>query len=404
MSTAYLNKSALLVGSSYSAAPLLFALKKRGLHVAVCGNQKDDPCHQYADASFYFDYSHKEELLDLVRRNSFDFLVPSCNDFAYLSCSWVAHNCRFSGYDDWDTALTLHTKDRFRNFCSKENIPAPARQVPVSSEGGDASLAAISYPVLVKPVDSFSGRGTTKVSVQSELAAALGAAREASRTGETVIEEFVEGTLHSHSAFIQDRSIAWDGFVDEYCTVYPYQVNCSNHPSRLSTSIKDGVRHAMLRVARSAALADGLLHTQFIASESRFWIVETMRRCPGDLYGRLIEEATGLNYTDMYVAKFLGEMYPDPLRRFETERFIGRHTVSVSQSMISSGPSFKVGTRRISFVPLKMSGDRLDPAPFDKMGIAFFEFENADAMFARVPHLADVIELDSLEETYGKCP
>jgi formate-dependent phosphoribosylglycinamide formyltransferase (GAR transformylase) len=220
MSTAYPKKSALLVGSSYSAAPLLFALKKRGLHVAVCGNQKDDPCHQYADESFYFDYSNKDDLLDLVRRSSFDFLVPSCNDFAYLSCTWVAHNYRFPGYDDWDTALTLHTKDRFRNFCSKENIPAPARQFPGSAEGAEPSLAHISYPVLVKPVDSFSGRGTTKVSAQRELAAALHAAKEASRTGETVIEEFVEGTLHSHSAFIQDRSIVWDGYVDEYCTVY----------------------------------------------------------------------------------------------------------------------------------------------------------------------------------------
>ncbi|HVU43663.1 MAG TPA: carbamoyl-phosphate synthase small subunit [Xanthobacteraceae bacterium] len=404
MTTGHPKKSALLVGSSYSAAPLLFALKKRGLHVAVCGNQKDDPCHQYADASFYFDYSHKDDLLDQVRQNSFDFLVPSCNDFAYLACSWAAHNCHFSGYDDWETALTLHTKDRFRDFCSKHDIPAPARHFYGSVEGDGTSLTPISYPVLVKPVDSFSGRGTTKVSEQHHLVAALRAARDASRTGEAVVEEFVEGTLHSHSAFIQDRSIVWDGFVDEHCTVYPYQVNCSNYPSRLSDVLKDEVRQAMMRVIRGASLADGLLHTQFIASDSRFWIIEPMRRCPGDLYGRLIEEATGLNYTDMYVAKFLGERYPEELRRFGTARYMGRHTVSVSQSTVSSGPSFKIPARRISFVPLKMSGERLDPAPFDKMGIAFIEFEDAETMFARVPHLAESVELDSLEETYGTHP
>ena len=404
MTTAYPKKSALLVGSSYSAAPLLFALKKRGLHVAVCGNQKDDPCHQYADASFYFDYSHKDDLLDHVRQNSFDFLVPSCNDFAYLACSWVAHNCRFPGYDDWETALTLHSKDRFRDFCSKHDIPAPARHVYGSAAGDETSLDPTSYPVLVKPVDSFSGRGTTKVSTQHDLAAALCAARNMSRTGNAVIEAFVEGTLHSHSAFIQDRSIVWDGFVDEYCTVYPYQVNCSNCPSRLSGPLKDEVRQAMMCLIRGASLADGLLHTQFIASDSRFWIVETMRRCPGDLYGRLIEEATGLTYTDMYAAKFLGERYPKKLRQFDTEKFVGRHTVSVSQSAISAGPSFKIPGRKLSFVPLKMSGERLEPAPFDKMGIAFVEFEDAETMFAHVPHLAESVELDSLEGTYGSQP
>ena len=51
-----------------------------------------------------------------------------------------------------------------------------------------------------------------------------------------------------------------------------------------------------------------------------------------------------------------------------------------------------------------MSGERLDPAPFDKMGIAFIEFEDAETMFARVPHFADFVELDSLEETYGTHP
>jgi formate-dependent phosphoribosylglycinamide formyltransferase (GAR transformylase) len=398
MSASAKQKTALLVGSSYSAAPMFFALKRRGLHVTVCGNSKDDPCHQYADASCYIDYSDKAALLEVVSKGSFDFLVPSCNDFAYVSCSWVAQNIAFAGYDAWDTALMLHTKNRFREFCEKHALPAPKRQLYNASERANDDL---DYPVLVKPVDSFSGRGTTKVPNQAQLPSALTAAKKASRTGEAVIEQFIEGGLHSHSAFIQNGQIFWDEFVDEYCTVYPYQVNCSNCPSNLPEAIRQQVRAAMSRVISHAALNDGLLHTQFIVFANDFWIIESMRRCPGDLYGRLIEAATGIEYTDMYVAKFLGETYSQKIPSQEKKRFVGRHTVSVSEPTVSSDVALKIPSRKASFVPLKISGERLGVAPFDKLGILFVEFDSASAMLAVVPKFVDAVELASLEKTYG---
>ena len=58
-------KKVLLVGSSFSAMPLLEELKKRAFHISVCGKYRTDPCHYYADNSFFVDYSKKEELLKI---------------------------------------------------------------------------------------------------------------------------------------------------------------------------------------------------------------------------------------------------------------------------------------------------------------------------------------------------
>ena len=125
-----MRKIALLIGSSFSAAPIFFSLKKRGLEVWVCGNAKDDPCHQYADRSFYIDYSVKEQLLDLVRSVTVNYLVPSCNDYSYMSCAWVAQRCGFAGFDPYDVALVVHTKGAFRELTEAHGIPAPkARRI-----------------------------------------------------------------------------------------------------------------------------------------------------------------------------------------------------------------------------------------------------------------------------------
>ena len=119
-----MSGTALLVGSSFSAIPLFFALKRRGLRVEVCGNLPGDPCHQYADASHAIDYSDREALLAVARGGRFDYLVPSCNDYAYLASTWVAAQLGFPGFDPVDMAMMMHTKHRFRAFAEAAGVCA----------------------------------------------------------------------------------------------------------------------------------------------------------------------------------------------------------------------------------------------------------------------------------------
>ena len=100
-------KVALLVGSSFSAAPLFFALKRRGLDVWVCGKVRDDPCHQYADRSFFSDYSVTAELANILKQEAVDYLVPSCNDYSYMSCATLAGRYGFPGFDQFDMICPL---------------------------------------------------------------------------------------------------------------------------------------------------------------------------------------------------------------------------------------------------------------------------------------------------------
>jgi len=390
-------KRALLVGSSFSAAPIFFLLKKRGLHVSVCGSLTTDPCHQYADASFYIDYSDREALLHLVESEKFDYVVPTCNDYSYMSCAWFAERLGYPGFDNFDVAAILHTKNEFRRITQQYEVPAPrANHQQVNRP---INVSGLMYPLLVKPIDSFSGRGVTKVLDASELSAAVDAARQASRSGEIVLEEFVDGALYSHSAFIHNREIVADFFVDEFCSVYPYQVDCSNHPSRLATIMQGEVRAKMAQLVKQLDLQDGLLHTQFIANSEQYWIIECMRRCPGDLYGSLIERSTGTSYMDYFVRPFLGEIIR-PNATPVVYKPIGRHTISVRNPLTTYTFSHTIPAVNVHITPLKSSGERLKAAPFDKLAILFAEYPDASIMLEVTPRLAEFVSLESLEEIY----
>jgi formate-dependent phosphoribosylglycinamide formyltransferase (GAR transformylase) len=394
-------KKVLLVGSSFSAAPIFFSLKKRGLHVSVCGSDATDPCHQYADASHFIDYSDRESLLALVSSEDFDYLVPSCNDYSYMASAWVAEQFGFPGFDAFKVATVLHTKNVFRELTTKHSLPAPCSlQIDLSRA---ATLINLPYPLLIKPVDSFSGRGVTKLFQQDGLHDAICRAADASRTGEVVIEEFVDGELFSHSAFISNGRVAIDFFVNEYCTVYPYQVNCSHHPSSLGAGFQEKVRESIQRMVTILGLKDGLLHTQFIANANgQFWIIECMRRCPGDLYGGLIEMSLGINYTDLFVRPFVGENIPRSIS-MDAPRLVGRHTVSTQAATSVYSFSHRVPNADVRIIPLKSSGELIKEAPYDKLAILFAEFKTSMAMLELVPKFSDFIDIQNLEELYVKC-
>jgi len=384
-------KKVLLIGSSYSSAPILNVLRRKGFHISVCGAAESDPCHLYADQSFFLDYSKADELVALIRKEGFDFIVPSCNDFAYLSGVVAAAEFGFPGFDAPAIAEVIHTKRAFRQFTLREQVPAPRW---VSADEMDLA-GALRLPLLVKPDDAFSGRGVTKLQDLAGLPDAVEKAKGSSRSGSVVIEEFVEGALHSHSAFVRAGEIVQDFFVDEFCTVYPYQVDSSNHPSFLTLAMQDGVRDVMAQLVRTLGLCDGLLHTQFISAGDRFWIIESMRRAPGDLYPNLISYSAGVDYFQMYTQPFIGETITfEPLGDV---RFVGRHTISVDQSRSLFSFSHAIPSEKVEIVPLKLSGSMCKEAPYDKAAILFAEFDALDRLRTVVPDLKHYIKIRTIE-------
>src|SRR5208337_1576591 len=147
-------------------------------------------------------------------------------------------------------------------------------------------------------------------------------------------------------------------------------------------------------------LVDGLMHTQFLCRGDEYWIIETMRRCPGDLYGGLIERSLGIDYTDRYVSGFLGEP-PKPAPVSGPAKFIGRHTISVASPIAVHAYSTRFPGSLMALIALKNSGEVLQPAPHDKLAIVFNQFDSYDDMVATVPHMAGLVDLEPVDGNWN---
>ena len=261
------------------------------------------------------------------------------------------------------------------------------------AQHGDALLDAVGIPVpkvldfeqalhcdavIMKPVDSFSGRGITivKKPTLDSLQEAYSLGCEVSKTRTALIEEFVSGQLYSHSAFLQAGKVVADFVVQEDCTNNPFTVDTSKVAFDFPEKLLESLRTDASKLFNGLGLVDGLIHSQFILSGDRYWIIEVTRRCPGDLYALLIEMSTGYPYGASYAASFLGGA-PLPQNAGTLQKRIIRHTATSKDGDSLWGFSFKQPVNLKLFVPLATAGDFIKSSPHGRAGLFFLEAQSS---------------------------
>ncbi|MBK1827521.1 ATP-grasp domain-containing protein [Haloferula rosea] len=369
----------LLVDTNRATYPVYRELCALGHEVWVVGGKPNEPLAKLAEHYEQLDYSDTEALSRFVDSMGFDFLVPGCTDLSYKVCAEI-NDGRFKGLDSPETTRVINEKHEFREVARGIGLPVPAVLTREQAEVADA--------VIVKPVDSFSGKGIEVVRdvTPEKLAKAVAAADVASPTAGSIIEEFVEGQLFSHSAFVVAGQVVTDVFVQEDCTANAFAVDTSRVDPDFPESMGAALRKNVETLAASLQLVDGLVHSQFIVSGDRYWIIEVTRRCPGDLYSLLIEFSNGQPYAANYASGFLGCL-PVAADSSAAEEWIIRHTVTSPGGMSLWGLEFRHPVELKLMVPLASSGDFLQPSPAGRAAIFFLRASSADEQHAQYQQL-----------------
>lgn len=358
----------LLVDTNFSSRPIYDALCKRGFEVHVVGRNPSDALAKVSDHYWHLDYSQVERLEELIDAEGFDYIIPGCTDLSYSACAQVSQG-RFPGIELPEVDRRINNKEQFRQLAQELAI-----RIPRVFSAEDKNIA---FPVIVKPVDSFSGKGITVVETLSALSAACTYASKVSPSDTYVIEEFVAGQLYSISAFLNKRKITQEFIVREDSTVNPFVVDVSTVCSDTIGLPVVEVREAINRIAHELKLVDGLVHIQFIVADGYPYLIEMTRRCPGDLYSQLIELQTDAEYVENYICPFLGL----PLNSISKPAFsshIIRHTISAEKELDFNGIKYLQKVHLEKWVPLALTGDQLQPSPLGRVGVAFIRCDNVD--------------------------
>jgi biotin carboxylase len=326
-----MKKKILIAGGSYSDIPLIKEAKKLGYYVITTGNRKEDLGHKFSDEYHLRDFSDKTSVLELAKKLNIDYIVPSCHDLSIVTCAYVAEKLGLPGYDSYEIALNLHHKDKFRNISNIINLPTPKYFAYDNIDKAREDLEILPISSIVKPIDLGGGKGISIVNKRDEFFKAINNAFKTSKSKRIVIEEYINGSLHSFSTFIKNQKVIFSFGDDEFSYVNPFGVSTSTSISKVFLKMKKNLIKITEKLVKYLNLKDGLLHMQYLFDGEKVYIVEYTRRMPGDWYNIPVELSTGINYSYWVLQSFLeGDFskFKDKLQ----EGFYSRHCLMANKN------------------------------------------------------------------------
>ncbi len=394
MSKVESKKKLLILNGSHSDIPLIEAGKKLGFHVITTGNLSELIGHSYADEYHCADFSNLEEILQLSRKLQIDYICSCANDFGAITASYVAEKLSLPGHDSYENTLIIHHKDLFKEFSIKNDIPTPYAK---GFNNINAALSAIddfSLPLIIKPIDLTGGKGITKVVAWDEYNAAIKKAFSMSPQARIVVEEFVNGTQHSFSTFIQDGKVAFYFSDNEHSYLNPYIVSTSAAPAIDIDSVSKCLLDASNKIVKQLSLVDGVFHIQYLYEDGKASIIEITRRCSGDFYPYPVCKSTGIDWAEWIVKAETGFDCSD-FPEVRQSGFCGRHCIMAPHDGRIRDIVFsdEIKDNIYDSVLWWNHGDEVSNYLVQKLGILFLNFQSIEEMNDKTARITELVKV-----------
>lgn len=269
------------------------------------------PGFRLADRRAIISVEDERAIESLARAEAVDGIIAPGIDWPVAIAARVAARLGLPHPIDPPTAARATLKIQQRQRLQAEGVPQPRWRLVSPAEAAGAS--DLVFPCVVKAPDRQGQRGLALVRKPEELAAAVGAALTASRSGVCIVEELVAGpeiTVNAFSTGGQFRPLT----VTDRLTAEPPAFGVALAHAWPSSLPSDRVREAT-RVAEAAAAALGIeagpTYTQLRVEPEGPKVVEVAARLGGGHDAELCEAALGVDLNGLALAAALGEEIRD---------------------------------------------------------------------------------------------
>jgi len=216
-----------------------------------------------------------------------------------------------------------------------------------------AHVAAIGYPLVLKPADSRGARGVLRLTGAEDLRWAFRFAMGYSPSRRLVLERFAAGPQVSTESVVVEGVAHTPGFSDrnyELMDLYAPHIieNGGDLPSFLPSKVQDQVRDLVDRAARSLGVVNGVVKGDIVVCNGEPMVIEMAARLSGGYFcSHEIPLNTGVDFVGAAIRQALGvAIDPDDL----TPQF-QRH---ISQRYLFPAPGRILaidGARRVNGLP-----------------------------------------------------
>ena len=396
------SKTAVILGGTPPHIELITKLKTRGYYVVLVDYLGHPPAAEFADSHVQISTLDEQRVYELARDFAADLVLAICVDQANVTAAIVSERLGLATLWNASQLRMIANKVTMKEILLGAGIQT-ARYV-IAREESDLLLIDFPFPMVVKPADSNGSKGVRKVGSKEELASAFTRAREVSRVGVVLVEEFLTGIEFSGEFFINNgcaiglgvkRKISLLASGDEVLGALG-----SVSPPNLKGPILSELEEVADSLAHHLHVNDSPLLIQFIVVEGRVVVVEFALRLGGGMSVESVKLRSGVDVTEKVLNKLLGE--PTDVQPAFSEKVILTLNLFAHECRFGAIRGLEKLAREgiiNSFYKLKRNGDRIGSslAAQDRVASVIIVASTAEECSSRVRQVFHGVEVMNLE-------
>ncbi len=298
---------ALVVAGGIAQAALIQELKSRGIYTILADRNPKAVARPYADEFFPVSTLDEEGIYQLALKEKVDLVLTACADQVLLITAKVSERLGLPSYIDYHTATLVSDKKYMKDIFVENGVPTSRYAVMATYD--EDEIRDFNFPMIVKPVDSYSSRGVRKVLNYEEVKTAFNDAVRISRTQTAIIEEFCDGEELTVDVYVENGKahILAISINDKIADKDRFVIYRTKNPAPVSKDVKGKIQDTAQKIADAFNLKDSPMLIQLISDGERISVLEFCARTGGCIKYRLIKKASGFDVIKAVVDLTLGK-------------------------------------------------------------------------------------------------
>ncbi len=272
------------IGGGLLQHPVILTAKKLGYQVIVSDYNPDSIGMRDADIPLIMSTKDIEGSVRIAKsQNEITPIsaVLTVGTDASMTVAAVANALRLPGikYEDAEAATN---KIKMRMRFKEQGVPSPAFLPVWSLSDAKKACKILKLPLVIKPSDNMGARGVIRIDNFNQIADGFHFAKNASPSGELIIEEFMEGPELSIDAIIYNNEVTITGVADRIIDHPPYFIETGHTmPSALPKKILKDATDVMTQGIKALGISIGAAKGDIKITEKGAMIGELAARLSG---------------------------------------------------------------------------------------------------------------------------
>jgi len=298
------NKKLLILGANPETIPLVQVANEMGIKTIVTSNRADDPAKSYAWKACDVDGMDVAGLIALAREEQVDGVLVGVADILVPVYCKVCEALGMPCYATNEIVNVFSYKDVFKTTCERYGVHGiPEFYLDESLNRED--LDKIVYPVMVKPVDGYSGLGMTVCYSEDELPQAIKKALDISKNKRFIVEKYMQcddmGMYYTFKDGYCSASCIYDRYTTDEQPGLSRVCLGGTYPSKHLDEYYERMHPNAVRLFKEIGIKNGVLMLSGFYEDGEFYVYDTGFRLQGEAPHLLMKAIHGFDQREMLI-------------------------------------------------------------------------------------------------------